>query len=63
MGRLSAPDRSEVKIVIDGGIVTSVTFPDGTYCPADVWDYDTDGVDESELETDEDGEEYLVYSP
>jgi hypothetical protein len=60
---VSAPDRSEVKIVVSGGIVQSVTFPDGTHLPADVWDYDTDGADEDDLETDEDGDQYAVYSP
>lgn len=63
-GKADAAARySEVRIILDGGIVQDVFWPDGTPCPADVWDYDVEGLDEADLETDDSGRQYYVTSP
>lgn len=52
----------EVIVVISGGIVRNVTLPNGTEVAADVYDYDTEGSDPEELETDAEGKNFRVYS-
>lgn len=46
----------EVELFIEGGVVHDVTVPDGVRVT--VRDYDVEGSDESDLETDDDGHKF-----
>jgi len=46
-----------VAITVEGGVVQDVDCPDGVR--AIVKDYDTEGCDEADLSTDDNGDEYL----
>jgi hypothetical protein len=50
----------DIVIELDGGIVRSVRV-DGAYVSAEVHDYDIEGQDEGDLETDGDGRQYLPW--
>lgn len=62
-GILSGKVAIEVAVILDGGIVQEVKDQRGNPFPADVRDYDTEGLDPDELEIDDDGNHYYVYSP
>ena len=48
-----------VVITISGGLVQTITI-DGQEVGAEIWDYDTDGAGPAEIETDDDGDEYVL---
>lgn len=48
-----------VVITISGGLVQTITI-DGQEINAEIWDYDTDGAGPAEIETDDDGAEYVL---
>lgn len=54
-----------LKIVITGGIVQSIVDADGHAIEAEVRDYDTGSLDAHHpgLKTDQDGDDYLFYTP
>lgn len=53
------PATASLVIEIDGGLVQNVEI-NGEYVSAEVHDYDTEGADESEIETDDEGGKYVL---
>jgi len=51
---------AKVEIIIQGGAVVDVVKPD--FVEVVIKDFDTDGVDESVLQNDEDGDEYQEFT-
>ncbi len=56
---VAPPAPPAVIITISGGLVQTVTI-DGQEVHAEIWDYDTDGAGPAEIETDDDGDEYVL---
>ena len=46
-----------VRITVEGGVIQDVQLPAGVQVV--VWDYDTEGVEETSLQRDDDGNEYV----
>ncbi len=50
-----------VKITVEGGVVQEIEFPPEfpEHITVEVWDFDTDGIDEGELEYNEHNESFI----
>jgi len=59
MGKTGDNTMAKVKIIIQGGAVVDVEKPD--YVEVVIQDFDTDGVDETVLQKDSDGDEYQEF--
>ena len=58
MARISRPyEELVVHVTLEGGVVQKITHPDGIKVM--LRDYDTDGVSEDMLQTDENGDRFL----
>jgi hypothetical protein len=57
--------KNEIIIVVEGGVIQDIQFPENCPCTIQVRDYDIEGTDEDVLTEDEDGNEYVEsnYSP
>ena len=52
---------TDIIIEVRGGVINRITPPIDADVHILVRDYDTDGVDDTELDTDDEGAQYLEY--
>lgn len=57
--------KNEIIIIVEGGLIQDIIFPENCPCTIQVRDYDVEGSDEKDLAEDKNGDQYMesLWSP